>query len=99
MTQACLPQQDVSAGHPGIVVSEGQVSKRAVEDGDTHCLSPGNGAPCVEGSARNLSDIEQALDQINRPASNNATVDTLTGTAPGDTRLVLRNAPTTRRQA
>jgi hemolysin activation/secretion protein len=95
MVRAYLPQQDLGGGSLKIVVIEGRVSEVLVEDGDKHSISLGNTAPSLEGRALNLRDIEQALDQINRLASNNATVDTLPGKEPGDTRVVLRNEPTT----
>jgi hemolysin activation/secretion protein len=95
MVRAYLPQQDLSTGRVEIVVIEGKVSKIEVEDGDKHSISLGNVAPFVAGKPLNLRDIEQALDQINRLASNSATVDTLPGEEPGDTRVVLRNQPAT----
>jgi hemolysin activation/secretion protein len=93
MVRACLPQQDFSGEYLEIVVIEGKVFELEVEDGDKHNISLGNVAPFIEGKALNLRDIEQALDQINRLASNSTTVDTLSGQEPGDTRVVLRNEP------
>ena len=94
MVRAYLPQQDLSGGRLEIVVIEGKVSAIEVEDGDQHSISLGNVAPFIEGKTLNLRDLEQALDQINRLASNSATVDTLPGQDAGDTKVVLRNAPT-----
>ena len=94
MVRAYLPQQDLSGGRLEIVVIEGKVSEVEIEDGDRHSISQGNVLPFVEGKALNLRDLEQALDQINRLASNSATIDTLPGKEPGDTKVVLRNAPT-----
>ena len=79
MVRAYLPQQDLSGGRLEIVVIEGKVSAIEVEDGDQQSISLGNVAPFIEGKALNLRDLEQALDQINRLASNSATVDTLHG--------------------
>ena len=93
MVRAYLPQQDLSTGHLEIVVVEGKVSEVEVDDGGKLSISLGNVLPSVVGKPLNLRDIEQALDQINRLASNNATVDTLPGADPGDTRVVLRNQP------
>jgi hemolysin activation/secretion protein len=94
MIRAYLPQQDLSGEYLEIVVIEGKMSELEVEDGDKHNISLGNVAPFIEGEALNLRDIEQALDQINRLASNSTTVDKLPGQEPGDTRVVLRNEPT-----
>lgn len=93
MVRAYLPQQDLSTGRLEIVVIEGKVSEIEVDDGDKLSISVGNVLPSVVGKPLNLRDIEQALDQINRLSSNNATVDTLPGNDPGDTRVVLHNQP------
>ncbi len=93
MVRAYLPQQDLSTGRLEIVVIEGKVSEVEVDDGGKRSISVGNVLPSVVGEPLNLRDLEQALDQINRLASNNATVDTLPGDEPGDTRVVLRNQP------
>lgn len=91
--RAYLPQQDLSTGKLQIVVIEGKVSAIEVDDGDEHSITVGNVAPFVEGSPLNLRDFEQALDQINRLASNNATIDLRPGEQPGDTVVILHNQP------
>lgn len=89
-----LPVQDLSGGRLELLVVEGQVSQVQVQDADKRSISIGNVAPGVQGQPLNLRDIEQALDQINRLASNRATVEMLPGEAPGETVVVLRNEPT-----
>lgn len=93
--RAYLPQQDLSKGHLEILVVEGKVSKIEVDDGGKQSISLGNVAPSVEGKPLNIRDLEQALDQINRLASNSATVDMLPGAESGDTVVVLHNQPGT----
>lgn len=91
--RAYLPQQDLSQGHLEILVVEGKVSRIDVDDGGKHSISLGNVAPYTQGKPLNLRDFEQALDQINRLSSNNATVEMLPGEEPGDTVVVLHNKP------
>ncbi len=91
--RAYLPQQDLSQGHLEILVVEGKVSRIDVDDDGKHSISLGNVAPFTQGEPLNLRDFEQALDQVNRLASNNATVEMLPGAEPGDTIVVLHNKP------
>jgi hemolysin activation/secretion protein len=47
--------------------------------------------PGVQGQPLNLRDLEQGLDQINRLASNHATLDIEPGSEPGTSHIVIRN--------
>ncbi|MDI9854618.1 ShlB/FhaC/HecB family hemolysin secretion/activation protein [Comamonas sp. 17RB] len=92
--RAYLPQQDLSEGRLKILVVEGKLSKIRVEDGGKNSISVGTIAPGLEGAPLNIRDLEQALDQANRLASNNATLEMLPGNTPGDSIVVLHNKPT-----
>ena len=70
---------------------EGKLSKIRVEDGGKNSISVGTIAPGLEGAPLNIRDLEQALDQANRLASNNATLEMLPGNTPGDSIVVLHN--------
>ena len=94
--RAYLPAQDLSTGVLKVLVVEGQVADVRIDDGDQASIALGNVAPGVVGKPLNLRDIEQALDQINRLASNRATVEMVPGAAPGDTVVVLYNQPKSR---
>ena len=91
--RAYLPQQDLSGGTLKILVVEGRVEKILIEDGGKGSVSIGNVAPGVVGKPLNLRDFEQALDQINRLASNNATFDIQPGNETGDSIVVIGNQP------
>lgn len=91
--RAYLPQQDLSGGTLVIEVIEGRVEGLKVDDGGKGSISTGNVAPGMVGKPLNLRDLEQALDQINRLASNNATFDIAPGSGPGDSIVVLKNEP------
>lgn len=91
--RAYLPQQDLSGGVLEIQVIEGRVEKILIKDDDKRSISVGNVAPGVVGSPLNLRDFEQALDQINRLASNNATFEIEPGTDAGDSVVVIGNSP------
>lgn len=92
--RAYLPQQDLTGGTLEVLVIEGRVEKILIKDGDKNSVSIGNVAPGVIGHPLNLRDFEQALDQINRLASNNATFDIQPGSETGDSLVVIRNQPT-----
>lgn len=88
-----LPQQDLSGGTLDVLAVEGSVEKILIEDGGNNSVSIGNVAPGIVGKPLNLRDFEQALDQINRLASNNATFDIQPGSTAGDSIVVIGNQP------
>jgi hemolysin activation/secretion protein len=92
--RAYLPQQDLSGGTLKILVIEGRVEKLLIEDGGKSSVSISNVAPGLVGKPLNLRDFEQALDQVNRLASNNATFDIQPGSQTGDSIVVIGNQPT-----
>lgn len=91
--RAYLPAQDLSGGSLYIEVEEGRIERIEVEDGDASSIAPANVMPGVAGEPLDLRDLEQALDQINRLASNNATMEILPGSAPGDSLVRFSNTP------
>ncbi len=89
-----LPQQDLKNGVLTIVVVEGKVEAIEPETGDwARNAELETAFPGLEGNTLNLRDIEQGLDQINRPRSNRATMTLQPGGQPGDTRVVVKNQP------
>lgn len=92
-TRVYIPKQDLSRGQLEVLVIEGVVEKIMIKDGDRGSISVANTLPGVEGELLNLRDIEQGLDQINRLASNNATMDILPGVNPGGSTVVINNDP------
>lgn len=94
MARAYLPQQDLSLGTLQVQVVEGRVSRIMINDGDKHSINRAMVAPFTVGEPLNLRDFEQALDQVNRLASNAATIAMLPGETAGDTVVQLNNTPT-----
>jgi len=94
-TRAYLPAQDLTTGTLRIVVIEGRVSGIEVR-GKPGSVNTANAFPGVVGKPLNLRDLEQGVDQINRLASNRATLDLQPGAEPGDTQAVVTNVPTRR---
>lgn len=88
-----LPGQDLSQGTLTVEVEEGQLERIDINDGGKRSISPGNVVPGKVGEPLNLRDLEQALDQINRLASNNATMEILPGSEPGDSVVRFNNNP------
>lgn len=99
MARVYLPTQPIADDQLRLQVIEGKVAAVRVEDGGAHSINPAMVAPFTVGQPLNMRDFEQALDQINRLASNDATIDMLAGDAPGDTVVLLRNQPRKRWQA
>lgn len=95
-TRAYLPEQDMSTGALRIDVIEGRVESLRLKEGDKGSLYIPNAFPGVEGDVLNLRDIEQGLDQINRLASNNATMDIAPGSAEGLSVITINNQPSKR---
>ncbi|HCL76100.1 MAG TPA: hypothetical protein DIC26_09590 [Pseudomonas sp.] len=91
--RAYLPGQDLSRGTLTIEVEEGRLERIDINDGEKRSISPGNVFPGEVGEPLNLRDLEQALDQINRLASNNATMEILPGSEPGDSVVRFNNEP------
>lgn len=92
-TRVYIPKQDLSRGRLEVLVIEGVVEKILIRDGDRGSVSIANSLPGMEGALLNLRDIEQGLDQINRLASNNATMEILPGANPGGSTVVINNDP------
>jgi hemolysin activation/secretion protein len=95
-TRAYLPAQDLSTGTLQIDIIEGTVDSIRLNEADPGTLYIPNAFPGVAGEILNLRDIEQGLDQINRLASNNATMDIAPGDGIGESVIVIRNNPTKR---
>ena len=85
--------QDLSSGVLEILVVEGGVEKIMLEDGGKQRINMTTAFPLLEGKPLNLRDIEQGLDQVNRLASNNATMQVRPGTKAGDSIIAISNKP------
>jgi hemolysin activation/secretion protein len=89
-TRAYLPAQDLGKKRLEILVIEGRLGAVKVDDGAR--IHPWNVFPPA-GGLLNLRDIEQGIDQVNRLASNNATLDIQPGRVPGESTVVIHNKP------
>lgn len=85
--------QDLSSGRLEILVVEGKVESILLNDGDQKSINLSTAFPWVVGQPLNLRDIEQGLDQINRLASNSATMEILPGATAGDSVIAIANKP------
>ncbi|HEY0975120.1 MAG TPA: ShlB/FhaC/HecB family hemolysin secretion/activation protein [Solimonas sp.] len=91
--RAYLPAQDLTTGALRLQVIEGKVEQLVLEDGGRRSIRFGNVLPNVVGEPLNLRDFEQALDQLNRLASNNARFDLRPGSEAGNSIVVITNEP------
>ncbi|MDP2848344.1 MAG: ShlB/FhaC/HecB family hemolysin secretion/activation protein [Humidesulfovibrio sp.] len=87
--------QDLTTGRLEILIVEGKVEGLILKDGRTLLPSANltTAFPFVPGKPLNLRDIEQGLDQINRLASNSATMEVSPGTTPGESLVTIVNTP------
>jgi len=93
-TRAYLPAQDLGSGRLSIVIVEGVIEGYQLEgEGAQKIFVPGvfPGAP---GDRLNLRDLEQGIDQINRLAANQATMEVRPGSKSGQSIVVVRNRRT-----
>ncbi len=88
-----LQNQDLNSGKLEILVLEGNLEEIILKDKNKHSLNIKGAFPWLEGKPLNIRDIEQGLVQINRLASNKATMDVGLGTSPGDSIITISNDP------
>lgn len=88
-----LKAQDLNSGRLEILIVEGKVEGLRLQDDGRHSVNLGTAFPFVVGTPLNLRDIEQGLDQINRLASNNATMEVSPGEEPGESIVSITNTP------
>ncbi len=89
--RAYIQQQDISTGHLQLLVVEGVLEKILLRGDAERSVSKGNVFPGLEGQVLNLRALEQGLNQVNRLASNNATLDIAPGEAPGGSVVTIDN--------
>ncbi len=85
--------QDLGTGRLEILIVEGRVEGLILKDGDKRSVNLTTAFPFVPGKPLNLRDIEQGLDQINRLASNSATMEVSPGSEPGASLVTITNTP------
>jgi hemolysin activation/secretion protein len=98
--RAYIQPQDLATGILRVLVVEGVVEK-LILDGDktnSSVFLP-SAFPFLAGEPLNLRDIEQGLDQVNRLASNNATMEIKPGEKAGGTIVLIHNQPLRRLRA
>lgn len=87
--------QDLSTGRLEILIVEGKVEEIILKDGGMllPSINLTTAFPFVPGKPLNLRDIEQGLDQVNRLASNSATMEVSPGQEPGSSVVTITNTP------
>lgn len=93
-SRAVIAPDEFSNGILVIVVVEGLI--QSFEPAEASGLSAQElslAFPSTVGDIFNVRDMEQGLDQLNRLASNQATVDLLPGSSFGGTGVVIKNEP------
>ncbi len=88
-----IQAQDLNSGRLEIFILEGKIEELLLNDGGKHSVNLATAFPFVQGKPLNLRDIEQGLDQVNRLASNNATMEVSPGTEPGASIVNINNSP------
>lgn len=90
-TRAYLPAQDLRSGTLDITVIEGTIERYQVDTPRPESVWTPGAFPAAPGEPLNLRDLEQGIDQINRLASNSATLDLKPGDKPGQSVVVVHN--------
>lgn len=90
-----LPAQDLRTGTLTIRVVEGRIAQYELDATRPGGVSVAGAFPAAPGALLNLRDLEQGTDQLNRLASNSATLDIRPGQQPGESIVVVRNASRT----
>lgn len=93
-TRAYLPPQDLRSGRLEVTVIDGVIERYDVDSERPHAIWPPGVFPANPGELLNLRDLENAIEQINRLASNDARLELQAGSAPGQTVVVVRNRAT-----
>ncbi|MFW8601835.1 ShlB/FhaC/HecB family hemolysin secretion/activation protein [Desulfobacterota bacterium M19] len=88
-----IQAQDLSTGRLEILILEGKVERLNLQDDGKHSINLTTAFPFVKGKPLNLRDIEQGLEQINRLASNNATMEISPGAESGESIINIINTP------
>lgn len=94
--RAYIRTQDASTGTLSVLVVEGTLEKIVLDDNGRNSVALAGVFPHLEGALLNLRDLEMGLEQINRLASNNATLEILPGQAAGGSVVAIRNTPSRR---
>ncbi len=89
-TRAYLPAQDLRSGTLRLLIVEGKIEKITLREEGRKNINPSRIFPPA-GELLNLRDFEQGIDQLNKLNSNNATLDFLPGSTPGNTEVVVIN--------
>lgn len=90
-SRAVVGPQDLRDGTLRVTVIEGELEAVEPAPGGPNRRSLAAAFPGLAGEILNLRDIEQGLDQLNRLASNDATIDIQPGRTEGTSRLVVAN--------
>lgn len=90
-TRAYLPAQDLRSGTLEITVIEGTIERYQVDTPRPESVWVPGAFPAAPGEPLNLRDLEQGIDQVNRLASNHATLDLKPGDKPGQSVVVVHN--------
>jgi hemolysin activation/secretion protein len=90
-TRVYIQTQDLAKGQLVLKVVEGKVEKVELDNKGKHGVNMTTAFGDTDNIAFNLRVFEQGLDQINRLASNNATIDILPGDQPGESIIRIRN--------
>ena len=90
-TRVYIQPQTLAKGQLVLKVVEGKVEKIVLDNKGLHGVNLTTAFGDRANRAFNLRVFEQGLDQINRLASNNATIDIAPGDAPGESIIHIRN--------
>jgi len=88
-----VPEQNLKSGTLRLIVVPGRIQAIRLQDGDSD-LSLRAAFPAGPGDILNLRDLEQGLEQLGRPSSQQATMEILPGDAPGESIVSVKRLRT-----
>lgn len=95
-TRVYIKPQSLAQGVLVLDIVEGRVEQVQLEESAKGTVNLTTAFGDVRNRAFNLRVFEQGLDQINRLASNHASLDILPGSEPGNSIVRITNRPTSR---
>lgn len=89
-TRVLVPEQDLSSGVLKLVVMPGKVQKVVFTDDSSTYNTLYSAMPARSGHLLDLRDIEQGLENLQRLATVQASMEMVPGDGPGETQIVIK---------
>lgn len=89
-TRVLAPQQDLVNGKLNLTILPGRIHQMKMSDDSIGYLTLSSAMPVRSGDLLDLRDIEQGLENLQRPPSAQATMELVPGEQPGESDLIIK---------